>query len=155
MIAASLLSAVIVSFFGTIAFIGLLGPHIARRILGGDHRYLLVSSPIIGGIDSIGRGYGRTNNPFPHGSSGGYPDISIGRTFVYLSSYCGKEKMILHVQDLEFRYNSHPLIQDVSFEVKEGEILSILGPNGAGKTTLLKCLNRILAPRGGAIHIGR
>ena len=48
MAAASLLSAVIVSFFGTIAFIGLLGPHIARRLLGGDHRFLLISSPIIG-----------------------------------------------------------------------------------------------------------
>jgi iron complex transport system permease protein len=48
MAASSLLSAVIVSFFGTIAFIGLLGPHITRRILGGDHRFLLISSPIIG-----------------------------------------------------------------------------------------------------------
>lgn len=45
---ASVLSAVIVSFFGTIAFIGLLGPHIARRLLGGDHRFLLVASPLIG-----------------------------------------------------------------------------------------------------------
>ena len=50
MAAASVLSAVIVSFFGTIAFIGLLGPHIARRLLGGDHRFLLVSSPIIGAV---------------------------------------------------------------------------------------------------------
>ena len=50
MAAASLMSAVIVSFFGTIAFIGLLGPHIARRILGGDHRFLLVSSPLVGAL---------------------------------------------------------------------------------------------------------
>ncbi|MDC7125131.1 MAG: iron ABC transporter permease [Spirochaetales bacterium] len=48
MLASSFLSAIIVSFFGTIAFIGLLGPHIARRILGSDHRFLLVSSPVIG-----------------------------------------------------------------------------------------------------------
>ena len=48
MAVASVLSAVIVSFFGTIAFIGLLGPHIARRLLGGDHRFLLVASPLIG-----------------------------------------------------------------------------------------------------------
>jgi len=45
---ASVLSAVAVSFFGTIAFIGLLGPHIARRLLGGDHRFLLPASPLIG-----------------------------------------------------------------------------------------------------------
>ena len=50
MAAASVLSAVIVSFFGTIAFIGLLGPHIARKILGSDHRFLLVSSPVIGAV---------------------------------------------------------------------------------------------------------
>ncbi len=50
MLSASVLSAIIVSFFGTIAFVGLLGPHIARRILGGDHRFLLVASPLVGAI---------------------------------------------------------------------------------------------------------
>ncbi len=50
MIAASLLSAVIVSFFGIIAFIGLLGPHIARRVIGSDQRYLLVASPLVGAV---------------------------------------------------------------------------------------------------------
>ncbi len=54
MAGASLLSAVIVSFFGTIAFIGLLGPHIARRILGGDHRRLLIGSPLAGAIILLG-----------------------------------------------------------------------------------------------------
>jgi iron complex transport system permease protein len=48
MVLASLLSAVLVSFFGTIAFVGLLGPHIARRLFGSDHRYLLFSSALIG-----------------------------------------------------------------------------------------------------------
>jgi iron complex transport system permease protein len=50
MLAASLLSAVVVSYFGTIAFIGLLGPHIARRLFGSDHRFLLVASPLIGAL---------------------------------------------------------------------------------------------------------
>ncbi len=50
MTAASLISAVIVSFYGTIAFVGLLAPHIARRILGGDHRFLLPASPLIGAL---------------------------------------------------------------------------------------------------------
>lgn len=50
MLGASLVSAVIVSFFGTIAYIGLLGPHIARRFLGGDHRFLLAASPLVGAI---------------------------------------------------------------------------------------------------------
>lgn len=50
MLIASLLSATIVSFFGIIAFVGLLGPHIARMIIGSDHRYLLPMSMSIGAI---------------------------------------------------------------------------------------------------------
>ena len=50
MIFSSLLCSVIVSFFGIIAFIGLLGPHISRMIIGGDHRYLIPASIIIGSI---------------------------------------------------------------------------------------------------------
>ena len=61
--------------------------------------------------------------------------------------------MILNAAGLSFRYNSHPVIEDASFSVEEGEILSILGPNGAGKTTLLKCLNRLLTPRQGTVTI--
>ena len=61
--------------------------------------------------------------------------------------------MILSVNGLEFRYNSHPVIRDLSFSLADGEIVSILGPNGAGKTTLLKCLNRILSPGGGTVEV--
>lgn len=50
MVLASVLSAFIVSFFGIIAFIGLLGPHIARMIIGSDHRHLIPLSIIMGGI---------------------------------------------------------------------------------------------------------
>lgn len=50
MMAASLLSAVAVSFFGIISFIGLLGPHIAKKIVGGDHRCLILASPAVGAI---------------------------------------------------------------------------------------------------------
>ena len=50
MILSVLISSVIVSFFGIIAFIGLLGPHIARMIIGGDHRYLIPAAMIIGAM---------------------------------------------------------------------------------------------------------
>lgn len=62
--------------------------------------------------------------------------------------------MTLNVQDLSFRYNSHPVLQDVGFEAVPGEIVAILGPNGAGKTTLLRCLNRILRPQTGTVMLG-
>jgi len=61
--------------------------------------------------------------------------------------------MILNIDGLSFRYGSIPVLQEVSFPVREGEILSLLGPNGAGKTTLLKCINRILKPLAGSVLI--
>lgn len=50
MVLTSILCSVIVSFFGIIAFIGLLAPHIARMIIGGDHRYLIPASLLIGAM---------------------------------------------------------------------------------------------------------
>lgn len=45
-------------------------------------------------------------------------------------------------------------VNNLSFEVKKGEIIGILGPNGAGKTTLLRMLGGILTPSSGYIQIG-
>ncbi|AFM24906.1 ABC transporter ATP-binding protein [Desulfomonile tiedjei] len=59
--------------------------------------------------------------------------------------------MILSVNDVSFRYNSHPVLQDVRFELSEGQILGVLGVNGAGKSTLLKCINKVLRPQCGSV----
>ncbi|UOY09878.1 iron ABC transporter permease [Methanonatronarchaeum sp. AMET6-2] len=50
MIVASLMTAAAVSFLGTIGFIGLVAPHIARMIFGTDHRFLIPSSAVIGAV---------------------------------------------------------------------------------------------------------
>src|SRR5918997_2542993 len=44
-------------------------------------------------------------------------------------------------------------LQDVSFEVREGEFFGIVGRNGSGKSTLLKCLAGIYATDAGRIHL--
>ncbi|WNY23865.1 Hemin transport system permease protein HmuU [Methanimicrococcus hongohii] len=50
MIAASLISAVVVSFLGVIGFVGLVCPHIMRRLIGDDHRYLIIGTAICGAL---------------------------------------------------------------------------------------------------------
>ena len=45
-------------------------------------------------------------------------------------------------------------LRNVSFEVKQGDVLGIIGRNGAGKSTLLKVLSRITAPTEGRVRIG-
>lgn len=50
MLAASLLTAVLISFVGIIGFVGLIVPHIARRSIGADHRFLLPASILMGGL---------------------------------------------------------------------------------------------------------
>ena len=44
---------------------------------------------------------------------------------------------------------------NISFEVKDGEILGLLGPNGAGKTTLLRIIAGIMKPTSGEVFIDK
>lgn len=62
--------------------------------------------------------------------------------------------MSLEVNHLCFGYHGKKLIlNNISFELKRGEVLSLLGPNGTGKTTLLKCINQIISPQKGEVLI--
>lgn len=51
---------------------------------------------------------------------------------------------MLTVESISIRYDKKPIINDFSFHVGAGEILSIIGPNGSGKSTLLKAVSRLL-----------
>jgi iron complex transport system ATP-binding protein len=46
---------------------------------------------------------------------------------------------VLQVQNLSFRYGVRPILKDLSFQVRRGELCGLFGPNGCGKTTLFKC----------------
>lgn len=58
---------------------------------------------------------------------------------------------LLKVEHLSAAYGGIRALDDVSLEVREGEIVAVLGANGAGKSTLLKCLSRERRPSGGTI----
>lgn len=59
---------------------------------------------------------------------------------------------MLKVKNLKVGYDNVPVICDFSFEVKQGEVVSIVGSNGAGKSTLLKTISGILRPMAGEIE---
>lgn len=58
---------------------------------------------------------------------------------------------ILQVQNLSKRFGGLVAVDEVSFEVAAGEILSVIGPNGAGKSTLFKLISAFLPPTAGQV----
>jgi len=58
---------------------------------------------------------------------------------------------VLEVRDLHVSYGEIRALRGVSFEVRQGEIVTLLGSNGAGKTTTLRALSGLLRPREGDI----
>ena len=61
--------------------------------------------------------------------------------------------VILEVSNLHKSFGGITAVNDVSFEVREGEILGIIGPNGSGKSTLFNCVLGQLLPNGGQVRI--
>lgn len=61
---------------------------------------------------------------------------------------------ILRVQNVSKTYedNAVQALRYASFEVHEGELISVIGPSGSGKSTLLRCINRGLRERPGVSH---
>jgi branched-chain amino acid transport system ATP-binding protein len=57
----------------------------------------------------------------------------------------------LTIQNLQMHFSGVRAVDDVSFDVNEGEIFSLIGPNGSGKSTLFNCINRFCEPQKGNI----
>lgn len=58
---------------------------------------------------------------------------------------------MLEVKDIRCSYDHVPVIQGVSLEVNEGEIVAILGANGAGKSTTMRTIAGLMHPTSGSI----
>ena len=59
---------------------------------------------------------------------------------------------MLKVENLSVHYGMIQAVRDVSFEVNEGEVVSLIGANGAGKTTILRTLSGLVRPSSGRIE---
>jgi len=64
----------------------------------------------------------------------------------------GNKKTLLRVIDLRVAYGGIQAVKGVSFEVMEGELVSLIGANGAGKTTTLKAITGTLPSTGGEVE---
>ena len=62
-------------------------------------------------------------------------------------------KILIHAEHLYRYYGDILAVQDISFELQQGDILGLLGPNGAGKSTTMQLLSGVLAPSAGRIRI--
>ncbi len=60
---------------------------------------------------------------------------------------------MIEVSHLTKRYGANHALRDISFTVKEGEILGFLGPNGAGKTTTMNIITGYLSATGGSVRV--
>lgn len=65
-----------------------------------------------------------------------------------------KESLVLRAEGLVKIYGKRTVVNDVSFDVKQGEIVGLLGPNGAGKTTSFYMTTGLIVPNGGHIYLG-
>jgi len=59
---------------------------------------------------------------------------------------------LIEVRHLRKRYGRVVALDDVSFDVRAGEVLGLIGPNGAGKTTLFECMAGVLPCDGGSVR---
>ncbi len=64
-----------------------------------------------------------------------------------------EEKMVLRTEDLVKRYGKRTVVDHVSIDVKQGEIVGLLGPNGAGKTTSFYMTVGLITPNHGRIFL--
>jgi iron complex transport system ATP-binding protein len=59
--------------------------------------------------------------------------------------------LVLSLRGVSFRYRSVAALDDVSLDLRRGEILGIIGPNGSGKSTAVRVMSGVLQPQGGSV----
>lgn len=60
----------------------------------------------------------------------------------------------LSFHNVSVRFGERAVVDDVSFDVKPGEVVGLVGHNGSGKTTLLRVATRVLSPESGSVTLG-
>ena len=61
---------------------------------------------------------------------------------------------MIKIDHLSKKYNDNVVLDDISLEIRQGDVVGIIGPSGTGKSTLLRCVNRLETPEKGTVTIG-
>ena len=64
-----------------------------------------------------------------------------------------EERELIRVEKVFFSYDSHTVLENISFSIGRGDFLALIGPNGSGKTTLVKIIIGLLRPTQGRVLI--
>lgn len=64
-----------------------------------------------------------------------------------------ENEVAISVRNISKKFGPHVAVNDISFDVKKGEIFGLLGPNGAGKSTLINMMTTLMQPDQGEIMI--
>jgi len=78
----------------------------------------------------------------------------MSRTTLVPPTITGVGEAMIKVEHLKKKFGDFAAIDDISFEVKKGEVFGLLGPNGAGKSTCLRILSTLARPTAGTATIG-
>ncbi len=62
-------------------------------------------------------------------------------------------QILLEIDHLTKKFGDQTILQDVSFQVRKGEVIVIIGPSGCGKSTMLRCINALEEIQGGEIRV--
>lgn len=60
---------------------------------------------------------------------------------------------MIKIDQLSKKYNDNVVLDNISLEIKQGDVVGIIGPSGTGKSTLLRCVNRLETPEHGTVTI--
>lgn len=60
----------------------------------------------------------------------------------------------VQVHNIHKSFDNNDVLKGISFNARKGDVLSIIGASGSGKSTLLRCINHLVIPEQGEVHIG-
>ena len=61
---------------------------------------------------------------------------------------------MIKIEHISKKYNDNVVLDNISLEIRQGDVVGIIGPSGTGKSTLLRCINRLETPEHGTISLG-